>query len=175
MKEYYPTVICILISILVIISGSVGYVFYRYTLIEWWLPVVIALIPAILTLRFYKSWSVFAGISNKYIGMICHIICVGVVSYMLFIVCNYRFRDVEDRQEANVSVGKYSQEHEQRYKKRKHYYKTNKVKRYYLVITFDDARTKTIVVSKDKYDSIKGNNMKISLEKGLFGFTVFDL
>ena len=72
---------------MVILSGGVGYVFYKYTLIEWWLPVLVALVPAVLTLSLYKSWSQFFGVTNRFIGITCHIICVGVVSYMLFIIC----------------------------------------------------------------------------------------
>lgn len=71
MKESYLTVICALICILVILSGGVGYVFYKYTLIEWWLPVAVALVPAVLTLSLYKSWSQFFGVTNRFIGITC--------------------------------------------------------------------------------------------------------
>ena len=175
MKESYLTVICVLICILVILSGGVGYVFYKYTLIEWWLPVLVALVPAVLTLSLYKSWSQFFGITNRFIGITCHIICVGVVSYMLFIICNYRFRDVDSRQEVNVSVTKYSQEHERRNKTGRHHYKKEKVKRYYLEITFEDGLTKTLIISRDKYNAIKRSSMKIYQEKGLLGFPVIIL
>lgn len=175
MKESYITAICVFVCILVVLSGGVGYVFYKYTLVEWWLPVVIALVPAILTLCFYKSWSRIVGISNKYIAMICHIICVGIFSYMLFIIFNYSFRDAESRQEVNVLVSKYSQEKERHYNKRNHSNRKRKVKRYYLEITFEDGLTKTLIVSKNKYDKINDGSMKIYLEKGLFGFPVIDL
>lgn len=90
-------------------------------------------------------------------------------------MCNYSFRDADSRQEVNVLVSKYSQEKERRSKTGRHHYKKDKVKRYYLEITFEDGLTKTLIVSKNKYDKINDGSVKIYLEKGLFGFPVIDL
>lgn len=133
MKSVFIKVLRVLMLFIVIISCAVGYVVYEDTLASWWIPVGVALVIAILTLPLYKKWTWLTAGSDKTLNLLCHVVCVGAVSYALFLVGNYCLADPASTQDEKVIVQK---------KLQKTYKKTRRVgKRRYVS---DGVRRNTI-------------------------------
>lgn len=89
---------------LLLISGVIGYIIYEDTLSEWWIPVGVALMIAVATFPFYMRWAWLTAGDNKIVNFLCHLVCVGVMSYALFLVGNYWLADPASMQEEEVVV-----------------------------------------------------------------------
>ena len=52
-----------------------------------------ALLIALATIPFYKKWIWLTTMDDKVINCLCHLACIGAISYVLFLGGNYWFAD----------------------------------------------------------------------------------
>lgn len=81
MKNLFIKILRLLVVVLVLVSGSLGYVIFEDTLAPWWIPVGMAIAVAAVTFPFYKKWRWLTENESKTLNLICHFLCVGVVAY----------------------------------------------------------------------------------------------
>lgn len=175
MKTLFIKTLRILMLFIFIISLGLGYVIYEDTLASWWIPVGMALLVALATLPFYKKWVWLTTMDGKVINCLCHIACVGAVSYALFLGGNYWLADASSTHEETVMIQKkYMETHKKTRKVGKHRYVSNGVrKEYYLQVVFENGNVETLHVSLATYNKTRQGKSKIlTLQKGFFGLPV---
>lgn len=163
----------ITIVLAVILSGCFGYVLYKDTLVAGWIPVCAAAIIAVTTVTFHGKWKFVTGTRSKPANMICHLLCIGTISYTLLITANFYLRDTDNPKTVTATVvRKYSETKEVRNRTGRHRYHTSRVRRYYMDVRFDDGTAKEIRVSHDFYKAVDSKTVDLVIEKGFFGFYV---
>ena len=90
MKELFIKILRFLMFVLVVALGCIGYNIYEDTLAAVWIPVGVGLVVAVVTLPLYKKWIWLTTMEQKAVNILCHVVCVGVISCSLFLVGNYR-------------------------------------------------------------------------------------
>ena len=143
---------------LLLISGVIGYIIYEDTLSEWWIPVGVALMIAVATFPFYMRWAWLTAGDNKIVNFLCHLVCVGVMSYALFLVGNDCLADPASMQEEEVVVQrKYQETHKKTRRVGKRRYVPDGVrKEYYLEVAFTNGTMKQDRITfYERYYSIK--------------------
>ena len=165
MKELFIKILRFLMFVLVVALGCIGYNIYEDTLAAVWIPVGVGLVVAVVTLPLYKKWIWLTTMEQKAVNILCHVVCVGVISCSLFLVGNYRMAAPASTKEVTVTVlEKLIKEHEKRRKVRKEYY---------LKVAFEDGAIETLHVSTATYNKArKGKPKVLTLQKGGFGLPV---
>lgn len=105
----------------------------------------------------------------------CHLVCVGVMSYALFLVGNYWLADPASMQEEEVVVQrKYQETHKKTRRVGKRRYVPDGVrKEYYLEVAFTNGTMKTLHVPLSTYNKTRqGATKTLTLQKGFFGLPV---
>ena len=143
--------------VLVVALGCIGYNIYEDTLAAVWIPVGVGLVVAVVTLPLYKKWIWLTTMEQKAVNILCHVVCVGVISCSLFLVGNYRMAAPASTKEVTVTVlEKLIKEHEKRRKVGKHRYVSDGVrKEYYLKVAFEDGAIETLHVSTATYNKAR--------------------
>ena len=101
--------------VLVVALGCIGYNIYEDTLAAVWIPVGVGLVVAVVTLPLYKKWIWLTTMEQKAVNILCHVVCVGVISCSLFLVGNYQMAAPASTKEVRVPVReKLIKEHEKR-------------------------------------------------------------
>ena len=119
MKELFIKILRFLMFVLVVALGCIGYNIYEDTLAAVWIPVGVGLVVAVVTLPLYKKWIWLTTMEQKAVNILCHVVCVGVISCSLFLVGNYRMAAPASTKEVTVTVlEKLIKEHEKRRKVR---------------------------------------------------------
>ena len=175
MKNIFIQILRVLMLFLLLISGVIGYIIYEDTLSEWWIPVGVALMIAIATFPFYMRWAWLTAGDNKIVNFLCHLVCVGVMSYALFLVGNYWLADPASMQEEEVVVQrKYQETHKKTRRVGTRRYVPDGVrKEYYLEVAFTNGTMKTLHVPLSTYNKTRqGATKTLTLQKGFFGFPV---
>lgn len=175
MKELFIKILRFLMFVLVVALGCIGYNIYEDTLAAVWIPVGVGLVVAVVTLPLYKKWIWLTTMEQKVVNILCHVMCVGVISCSLFLVGNYRMAAPASTKEVTVTVlEKLIKEHEKRRKVGKHRYVSDGVrKEYYLKVAFEDGAIETLHVSTATYSKArKGKPKVLTLQKGGFGLPV---
>ena len=122
----------------------------------------------------YKTKAMTAG-DNKIVNFLCHLVCVGVMSYALFLVGNYWLADPASMQEEEVVVQrKYQETHKKTRRVGKRRYVPDGVrKEYYLEVAFTNGTMKTLHVPLSTYNKTRqGATKTLTLQKGFFGLPV---
>ena len=115
MKELFIKILRFLMFVLVVALGCIGYNIYEDTLAAVWIPVGVGLVVAVVTLPLYKKWIWLTTMEQKAVNILCHVVCVGVISCSLFLVGNYRMAAPASTKEVTVTVlEKLIKEHEKR-------------------------------------------------------------
>lgn len=175
MKELFIKILRFLMFVLVVALGCIGYNIYEDTLAAVWIPVGVGLVVAVVTLPLYKKWIWLTTMEQKAVNILCHVVCVGVISCSLFLVGNYQMGAPASTKEVTVTVlEKLIKEHEKRRKVGKHRYVSDGVrKEYYLKVAFEDGAIETLHVSTATYNKArKGKPKVLTLQKGGFGLPV---
>ena len=175
MKELFIKILRFLMFVLVVALGCIGYNIYEDTLAAVWIPVGVGLVVAVVTLPLYKKWIWLTTMEQKAANILCHVVCVGVISCSLFLVGNYQMAAPASTKEVTVTVlEKLIKEHEKRRKVGKHRYVSDGVrKEYYLKVAFEDGAIETLHVSTATYNKArKGKPKVLTLQKGAFGLPV---
>ena len=89
MKTLFIRILRFLMLLIFIASCGIGYVIYEDTLTAWWIPLGMALLIALVTIPFYKKWIWLTTVDGKVINCLCHLACIGAISYVL--VCRSCF------------------------------------------------------------------------------------
>lgn len=163
------------LRILVMVSIALLYGFggaiYGRTLTDWWVPVLVALVIALITLSFCKKWAWFTETSNHILNALFHLVALGAVGYFLFLAGNYYLSDSASMRKEKVIVQeKYIETHERR---RKWSTAKEKVRNYYIQVVFEDGKVETFSVSSATYHKAReGKSKTLTLQKGFFGLPV---
>ena len=80
MKELFIKILRFLMFVLVVALGCIGYNIYEDTLAAVWIPVGVGLVVAVVTLPLYKKWIWLTTMEQKAVNILCHVVCVGVIS-----------------------------------------------------------------------------------------------
>lgn len=175
MKNIFIKILRVLMVFVLLISWGIGYAINEDTLTEWWIPVGVASVIAIATFPLYKKWAWLTAGDNKTVNLLCHLICVGTISYASFLTGNYCLADSSSTQEETVVVQKKYQEiHKKTRRVGKRRYVSDGVrKEYYLQVAFENGTVETLHVSLSTYNKArKGKTKKLTLQKGFFGLPV---
>lgn len=175
MKNIFIKILRVLMVFVLLISWGIGYAINEDTLTEWWIPVGVALMIAIVTFPFYKKWAWLTAGDNKTLNLLCHLICVGTISYALFLTGNYCLADPASTQEEKVIVQKKYQKTHKKTRRvgRRHYVSDGVRKEYYLQVAFENGTVETLHVSLSTYNKTRvGKTKTLTLQKGFFGLPV---
>lgn len=93
MKKLLIKTLRVLIFCVAFVSCSIGYVIFKNTLVNWWVPVGVALLVAVVSIRLYNKWGWVTTYENKTVNILCHLIGVGSITNMLFLAGNYCLAD----------------------------------------------------------------------------------
>lgn len=175
MREKFQAVLRVLMLVVVLLSGAFGYMVYEKTLAEWWIPVGMAAVIAMLTFPAYRRWKWLTTEDGTVVNFLCHLTCVGVIAYALFLSGNYYLSDAASLQEEEVVVQrKYQQTRKQTRRVGRHRYVADGVrKEYYLSVLFGNGMEKDLRVSLSVYNRTRmGGTRRMALQKGFFGLPV---
>lgn len=175
MKSTFMKVLRVLVLITVIILYTIGYIFTEYTLVDGATPVLISLAIAVLTIPFYKMWTWLTAGEDKILNLLCHVICVGALSYASLLAGNYHWADPTSEKKEEVVVQNKYQKTRQKTRRigRGRYVADGKRKEYYLDVVFADGTEKTLHVSLSTYNQTSiGKTKVLTLQKGFFGLPI---
>lgn len=152
-----------------------GLFFFDHTLVEWWLPVVVAVAAAILVTGLLIMLLSSRGRQYDIMTVIGSFLFSGSIAYALFLGGNFIFASESSFHEENVTVeNKYSKEKHSggggRYNRgsRRTYYT------YHLLVEFPSGKRKEMDVPLERYNRIRtGSSITLQCRKGLFGMTVW--
>ena len=148
------------------------------TMVEWWVPAIVAAIPAIATaIPLIPRWSHLFGFSKPIYTLPFHLLLVGSVTFFLFLGLN---RWCADKSTAHVEhttvIEKYRKEHT-RYRRvsRNRHVPDGKYHTWHLKLQFPDGRIKDTEATFSTYRGIrKGSVRDLTIERGLFGMPVIE-
>ncbi len=175
MKQTLVNILRGLTLFIIFFVGVGGYVFYEKTLSTWWIPVGMALTIAGITFPFYKKWVWLTTCDNKTANLLCHLLCVGTLSYALFLIGNYCLADPSSTQEEEVVVQRKFQKTHRKTRRvgRGRYVADGVRKEYYLQVTFKNGMEKDVHVSLPVYNKTRtGGTRTLTLQRGFFGLPV---
>lgn len=165
------TLIC-----LCIVLYAMAAALHRDTLVEWWIPTVIALILALASgATMWRIWTRLTDSSGFIINYICHT----VFFCGLFLAAIYGINRAFPRQSSiweteAVVERKYTKTRHHRQRVSRRVYKQGApYKVYYIELDFSDGRRKEMQVTVSRYNRIRsGSTMPLTLQKGFFGMTI---
>lgn len=165
------TLIC-----LCIVLYAMAAALHRDTLVEWWIPTVIALILALASgATMWRIWTRLTDSSGFIINYICHT----VFFCGLFLAAIYGINRAFPRQSTiweteAVVERKYTKTRHHRQRVSRRVYKQGApYKVYYIELDFSDGRRKEMQVTVSRYNRIRsGSTMPLTLQKGFFGMTI---
>lgn len=151
-------------------------VLYSDTLIEWWKPVAVCGLLAIISAFVYgKRWRRFTQTDFAPVNFCLQAIVAFSLLIFAFFGVNYFFSDVSDRHTEIVKVERrYSETH----------YRTRRVGRrvvgrgepyhvYFVEVRFRDGRLKSLPILKREYDRTHtGDSIPLDIEKGYLDIPV---
>lgn len=162
----------VLSFIMAIVCGFIVFPLYERTLIDWWIPVLVALTLAALTLCFSSKWQWLARTDWGIANYVYYLACVGTYCYVLFMGLNFVFSDKASTRTEKVMVERKYIETRRVRSRRGAGYTTRS---HCLLLVFENGQEKTISVPQSVYDKTKaGSSRVMTLRKGLFGFPIIN-
>lgn len=146
------------------------------TLVEWWIPVTIAVVPAAVTaMPLLPRWQWLFGFRKAIATLPIHLFFMSSVVFFMLLGVNYWGTDKSTAHtEHTTVVAKFRKEHT-RYRRvsRNHRVPDGKYHTWHLTLQFADGRTKNMEVPFSTYrNTRKGATRDLSIERGLFGMQV---
>lgn len=171
------TYLCYFLKFLFLfILAGIGYLLYKHTLIEWFIPLLVATCIAAATLSLYKRWAWMTNTDSKPLNIICHLTVVGLMSYVLFLGSNFLFADTASTHIEQVVVkSKQVEVRKNTRRSGRHHTTTSSGTRryYYLNISFENGKEKQLQVRQEVYNVTKtGSKKPLTMRQGCFGFPV---
>lgn len=149
------------------------YTLYEQTFIVWWLPLLIAAIPTLLTAPFaYKHWARCTGSGNRLPNILCHIYFAGAIFLFAFLGGNRYAADQDKIKEKTFSVTeKFCRERDKYVRAGRRRVRSGSYTVYYLRLKSDQGEQKTIFVSRALYNRTRAEgSVTLELTEGRFGF-----
>lgn len=164
-----------LMFVVVIFAFAASSVFFRKTLVAWWLPVEMGLVMALATLPLSRKWRWLTNSEDKMYNAFCHLVCIGSIGSALFLTGNYGLADSSSMHQEEVIVQKKYQKTIQRARVggKRNYSPKGTRKEYFLEVAFKNGTVKKLVASPATFNKAKEGKPKVlTLQKGLFGIPV---
>lgn len=176
MKIPYRTVGRYLAALLTLMWGVSGYVYAEKTLIVWWLPVVAAVVPALLAYPLFAGrWRWLTASSGYFFNLLCHLCVVGTFVYWGLLSLNYVCADASSVYKEEVVVRQKERMERRTYRRvgRNRMVSSGVHYAYYLHVAFPNGTVKPIPVTLSRYNHVRENSrMQLSLQKGFLSFPV---
>lgn len=164
-----------LMFVVVIFAFAASSVFFRKTLVAWWLPVEMGLVMALATLPLSRKWRWLTNSEDKMYNAFCHLVCIGSIGSALFLTGNYGLADPSSTHQEEVVVQKKYQKTIQKSRvggKRNYRQQGTRVE-YFMEVTFKNGAVKKLIATPATYQKAKEGKLKVlTLQKGLFGIPV---
>ena len=146
------------------------------TIVNWWIPAIIAFIPAVVTaLPLMPRWQWLFGFSKAVYTLPFHLVVTGSVVFFMFLGLNYWGSDKNTAHiEHTTVVEKFRKEHT-RYRRvsRNRRVPDGTYHTWHLKLQFPDGRTKNREVTFSAYRRTRvGSTRDLNMERGLFGLPV---
>lgn len=175
-KEALRVVALGFIGALCISMLGLSMVFYRDTLMPWWVPVGTGLAVGLLSgIPLHDKWSRLTATSSRWLNYLCHVAVATSVWIFAVIGGNYLFADATTAHQERVVVEDKTREthHKTRRVSRRVYTQGAPYYVYVLTVRFDDGRTKDMTVKQKKYSRTHiGDTLTVHMQQGLFGYPV---
>lgn len=153
-----------------------GTLLQRYTLVDWWLPVVGGLVlAAIVTMSLYRRFARHGSSAASFLSVMAFAFAI---LYSGFYSINYYGASADSTVRIDVSV--IAKHREERYRTRRlnRHASTRGAKYYVYVVDLElpDGRVKSLEVPLDEYNCIRnGSTRQVNFRRGAFGIQVFSL
>lgn len=175
-KEALRVVALGFIGALCISMLGLSMVFYRDTLMPWWVPVGTGLAVGLLSgIPLHDKWSRLTATSSRWLNYLCHVAVATSVWIFAVIGGNYLFADATTAHQERVVVEDKTREthHKTRRVSRRVYTQGAPYYVYVLTVRFYDGRTKDMTVKQKKYSRTHiGDTLTVHMQQGLFGYPV---
>lgn len=153
------------------IAGVTGYLLYKHTLIDWFIPLLVAVGIAVATISWHRKWVWLIKDDATSLTIICHLLVVSLISYVLFLGSNFVFADKASTHIEQVTVK--SRYVEIRKKSGRRGRNIGSSKYYCLLVAFANGKEKELQVKPEVYNVTKVGTVKpLTLREGCFGFPV---
>lgn len=173
MKKTPANILRLLFVLFLLTAISLAYILYQSTLIDWWIPACFGAILPVVTVSFYKKWTWLTHSFNRFVNLICHLLCLECLGYTLFITANFYFRDTKNPEMVTMPIiDKHSEMKEYRHRVGKRRYRTNNRQEFHIKIDLGNGKTKDLIVPSSFYRKVKDNTLDLTLEKGLLGYPI---
>lgn len=154
-----------------------GYVWYRKTLVAWWLPVVAAATIALLSLPMLRArWRWLTRSESGAINGLCHFYVAGALLYAGLLGGNYALADDSTCRRETVAVVGRTERTRREYRYLRHHRRvpTGKtIHTYCLEVVFADSTRKKIPVPASLYKRTRTENeIVLPVQRGFFGSPV---
>ncbi|MCM1079478.1 MAG: hypothetical protein NC344_09900 [Bacteroidales bacterium] len=175
MKKKILNAVRVMVMLVALVLGILGYVCYERTLVDWWLPVLVAVVIAVVTVPLMRGrWSWLVG-EDRTFDLLCHLYVTGCLAYFLFLCGNYFLASKESMHEETVTVEE--RKHTTRdtgYRSGRRYRRSGRqTHSYYLSVRLEDGSLKDMPVTSKYYSRVRtGGTIDIRLQDGAFGFRV---
>lgn len=174
----FSLILFVAILLASILMLGAGMAIFGRTIVKWWIPVAIALVPAILTAPLLmRRWEKLSDIPNRAVNIIIHIFVGGSVLYFALLGLNMAGADVKgEHVETTTVIQKYSKEHT-RYRRvgRGRNIPNGTYKTYHIVLEFSDGRLKEQELPLSSYRNVRtGQHRDLKVARGLFGMPVIE-
>lgn len=156
-----------------------GVVIYKQTLIEWWIPVAIAVgVAVLLAYPMGRVWGCLSGFSIGWLNRVFGFLIVWALSYFGFLAVNSWCGDASLNYEARaVVVEKRQSVHSRSHRAGRHRYTSRgSYYKYHFMLRFEDGALKEMEVKSKEYMKAKshGDSLTVVMRQGCFGFPVVD-
>lgn len=173
-KSLSRKILIAFVAIIVILSYVVAIGLYLITIVDWWVPLAVAVPPAVASsLLAGKLWSGLTGSRSALLNRAVHTIALTGVIAALFFTVNF----TADAPAADVDVvvsRKFSREHHRNRRVGRRYLPTGEAYHtYHAVVILPDGREKEIEITRGRYSRLRtGGDMTLSLRPGRLGLPV---
>lgn len=159
--------------------GMWGFVIYENTLIDWWIPALIAFAMAVVLAKpFGRLWKKASFPSVKWLDAALCVMAMGSLSYFGILAVNTFCADDSAQYEERVLiVEKRKSVHSRTHRVGRHSYRSaGSYYKYHFELQFSDGRLKEQTVSSKEYKKAKshGDTVTVVLKKGYFGYPVVE-
>ncbi len=163
---------CLMLAVL-------GTVIYEQTLIDWWIPVVVAVGAAVLlAYPMGRVWGWLSGFSIGWLNRAFGFLIVGALSCFGFLAVNSWCGDGSSGYETRAVVAEKRQSvHSRSHRAGRHRYASRgSCYKYHFLLRFEDGTLKEMEVNSKEYMKAKlhGDSLTVVMHQGCFGFPVVD-
>lgn len=152
---------------------------YRYTIVDWWIPVAVAVGVAMLTaIPVGRLWGRMWRIGIGWLDSCFGFLIVGALSYFGFLAVNSWCGETLSGYEAKAVVEERRQSvHSNSHRTGRHRYSSSgSYYKYHFLLRFEDGTLKEMEVGAKEYMKARahGDTLTLIVRRGCLGFTVVD-